>query len=444
MGGIRINMRTISIVTTTYNQLDSFKKLYQSLLKQKKYIHEFIVCDDGSTDGSLEFAQSITDLPVKVFTQEQKGMRLAKNINRGLKIATGDIVFVVFADSYLFENTLSELSNSYIEGTVGCGMRYNKYPDGSLHSIDWRIKDDNDQILNVSQYAHSWTALCGNSMITTPEALRKANYWDEEYVGYGREDYDIFMCMFMNGYLLYMYNNVKVNHVWHEERQDSKNNIERYTDKLLGNGYNSAATQVVLDFDDFSLENNQIPYLEKLKEQFPKIKISLFTIPFDYRYFNNMRDFERDQIKQWIRSNLDWIEIIPHGLTHKDREFEQATYKGLPLVFETIERVFSDYNIPFVKGFKAPQWLYNKDLIRYLDEKGWFLATDRNQPEAPKAKRNYVYTHSVDEPFWLSNQKSIKLHGHISLPSSNNLADNILNLLKINPDACFKFVSEVV
>lgn len=71
------------------------------------------------------------------------------------------------------------------------------------------------------------------------------------------------------------------------------------------------------------------------------------------------------------------------------------------------------------------------------------MASDRNQAKAPRTKKNYIYTHSIDEPFWLSKQDEIRLHGHISRPSSNNLEDNIMNLLKINPSAEFKFVSEL-
>lgn len=201
---------------------------------------------------------------------------------------------------------------------------------------------------------------------------------------------------------------------------------------------------VVLDLDDFSLENNNFFYLDKLKSIYPKLKVSLFTIPFDAQYYRNFADFQREEIIKQIKKRLDWIELIPHGLTHANREFESAKYKDMKIIFRAIRDVFAKYDLPYVKGFKAPQWLYNQSLVDYLDYKGWFLATDRNQPDSLKAKRNYVYSHSIDEPYWLSEDKLIKLHGHISLPSKNNLPDNILNLMKIPKDADFKFVSEVV
>lgn len=199
---------------------------------------------------------------------------------------------------------------------------------------------------------------------------------------------------------------------------------------------------IILDSDDFSLENNQLFYLDKLKDQFPKLKISMFYIPWDYRYYAQILDFQREQMVEEIKKRSDWIELIPHGLSHKDREFENVKYEDMDVIFSAIHEVFEHYKLPYIKGFKAPQWLYNEDLVRYLDEKGWWLAVDRNQPNAPRTKKFYEYSHSIDEPFWDSTDDIIKLHSHISLPSANNIPDNMMNLIRMPQDAEFKFISE--
>ena len=207
---------------------------------------------------------------------------------------------------------------------------------------------------------------------------------------------------------------------------------------------NQPEQRAALDFDDFSLENNQFLYLEQLKSMFPALKVSMFMIPWDYQLHPQMQDFQREQMIQKIKQNLDWIELIPHGLTHKPREFEAVNYKDYDVIFAAIDEVFTRYGLPYVKGFKAPYWLYNEGLVEYLNKKGWWLAVDRNQPKAPRTKKFYEYTHSIHEPFWLSKSPLIKLHGHISAPSANDLPSNMINLLKMNPKAEFKFVSELV
>ncbi len=200
---------------------------------------------------------------------------------------------------------------------------------------------------------------------------------------------------------------------------------------------------VTLDFDDFSVENNNLFYLDQLKRIYPKLKISMFYIPFDAANFNRLLDFQRQEAIKMIKER-DWIELIPHGLTHAGLEMLSIKNDDYETIFKGIEEGFKTYGFPMVKGFKAPHWAYKPSLVEYLDKKGWWLAVDRNQPESLRTKKCYVYTHSIDEPFWDSKDDSIRLHGHISLPSANNLHDNLANLLKINPDVEWKWISEVM
>lgn len=199
---------------------------------------------------------------------------------------------------------------------------------------------------------------------------------------------------------------------------------------------------VIFDTDDLSIENNIFYYLDRIKEMLPNFKVSAFFIPFDYVNYPLMQDFEREDVIAGFKKR-DWIELIPHGLLHKPREFENVGYEDFDVIFKGIDEVFKTYDLPYVKGFKAPQWLYNEDLVRFLDERGWWLATDRNQPDAPQCKRNYVYTHSLDEEYWRDDGE-IRLHSHVSLPSSNNIPDCITSFQKLQPETEFKFISEVI
>lgn len=202
---------------------------------------------------------------------------------------------------------------------------------------------------------------------------------------------------------------------------------------------------VSLDFDDFSPLNNRMDLLLRLKEHYPDLKVTMFTILFDAeREINPMIRIQKDSNLEIIKQNLDWIETVPHGLTHMDREFENCDAKTMRTYLENIEDEFKKIGLNITKGFKAPFWLWNKDVVKELDRKGWWGAVDRNQPDMLRTKRYYEYTHSIDEPFWLSNDRVVNLHGHISLPSKNNLEDNLLNLMKIPTHARWEFASHYV
>lgn len=208
---------------------------------------------------------------------------------------------------------------------------------------------------------------------------------------------------------------------------------------------------ICLELDDFSILNNRMDLLSELKEHFPKLKVTMFTIPYDYASEKSLVGsiMRADTLKK-IQDNLDWIQIVPHGLLHLPREFEKCTYETMKEnILPAIDEQFKKDGLPYEKGFKAPFWLWNEGVVRALDEAGWWGAVDKNQPLMLRTKKFYVYSHSISSPFWLSNLDTLKLHGHIASgdnsgdTNDNGLDKYFLNLMKM-PEANFKFVSEMV
>lgn len=201
---------------------------------------------------------------------------------------------------------------------------------------------------------------------------------------------------------------------------------------------------ISLDFDDFSVIRSRMDLLLELKSHYPNLKVSMFTIPYDYEYEMGQLALNRDKMLETIHENLDWIQIIPHGLMHIPDEFKNCDKHTMRLALKGIDEVLTKDKLPYVKGFKPPFWLWNQDVIDVLDEKGWWAAIDRNQKDSLRTKRYYQYTHSIDEPFWKSNNDVLNLHGHMTTPSRNNIEDCFLNLMKMPRDAEFKYVTEFI
>lgn len=204
--------------------------------------------------------------------------------------------------------------------------------------------------------------------------------------------------------------------------------------------------KVALSLDDFSVINNRMDLLLKIKEHYPNFKVSLFTIPF---HVEVEKQFQfrvlRDKYLKQIKENLDWMEIIPHGLTHMPKELENCDYYTFrDGVLPSIDEALRKDGLPYVKGFKAPYWLWSEGVVRALDEAGWWGASDRNQPDMLKTKKDYVYTHSLEETFYLSKNDEIRLHGHIDGVSANDLERCFLNVFKLPEDTEFVFVSDLM
>jgi len=200
--------------------------------------------------------------------------------------------------------------------------------------------------------------------------------------------------------------------------------------------------KISFELHDGSVLRNDYDSLLRLKEHFPELKVSLFFIPYDYEMEMSQLNLQRKSKLKILKNNLNWIKLYPHGVMHIPREFEKCDRETMELSLKAIDEAMSKDELPYEKGFCAPYWLWNKDVVDVLDEHGWFGAVDRNQPNMIKTKRFYEYTHSLEED--LGNVKgNLALHGHMTPPSINSLSDNLLNLLNI-PKGEFVFIDEMV
>lgn len=184
--------------------------------------------------------------------------------------------------------------------------------------------------------------------------------------------------------------------------------------------------------------------LERLREHYPSFKLSAFTIPYDFEYEDSQFKMMRPESLARVQASLDWIQIIPHGLLHTPREFEYATREAMEAALKGIEERFTADALPYEHGFCAPFWLWTQDVVDVLDREGWWGAIDRNQPDMLAPKRSYTYSHSIDEPFWEANVDTLKLHGHMTRPSANNLEDCFVNLLKLPSDVEWCYVTDFI
>lgn len=200
--------------------------------------------------------------------------------------------------------------------------------------------------------------------------------------------------------------------------------------------------KVALSLDDFSIVNNRLDLLLRLKEHFPEFKVSLFTIPIDQKVDVGPYRLRGTYLKE-IKKNLDWMQFIPHGYTHKGSEMRNSEYRYFKEVtIPGIIKAFEKDGLPFEKGFKAPHWRWSDGVVKALDELGWWGAIDPRQPHMEKTNNFYCYSHAIDHPFWTSKQ-DLQLHGHV-YGTANDLGLCIDNLFKLPQDTEWCFVTDYI
>lgn len=199
--------------------------------------------------------------------------------------------------------------------------------------------------------------------------------------------------------------------------------------------------KICLDLDDFSVVNNRMELLLKMKREIPQFKVSMFTIPTDIK--TDVGPYLiRKELLSIIKDNLDWIQIIPHGYLHNGREMRKMNYQTMKETMDKIEKAFDHDGLSFERGFKAPHWSWNTDVVRALDDAGWWGAIDPRQPNMSSTKRFYKYSDSIDAIEY--SKDVLKLHGHI-YGTRNDFGKCFNNLLTQNiREAEWVFVTDFI
>ncbi len=103
----------ISIITISFNAKATIEKTLQSVANQLYKNIEHIVVDGGSKDNTLEICNSFPHVS-KIISEPDKGVYDA--FNKGLKLATGDIIGFLNADDVFFnENSVQEIVKAFSE-----------------------------------------------------------------------------------------------------------------------------------------------------------------------------------------------------------------------------------------------------------------------------------------------------------------------------------------
>lgn len=104
-------MLKFSIITPSYNQGLYIKDTIESVINQNYSNYEHIVVDGGSTDNTIEILKNYPHLNWS--SEKDKGA--ADAINKGFRIANGDIVAWINSDDYYTENIFTKVNNYFTE-----------------------------------------------------------------------------------------------------------------------------------------------------------------------------------------------------------------------------------------------------------------------------------------------------------------------------------------
>lgn len=183
----------VSIIIPTYNRKDVISRAIDSCLRQTYDNVEIVICDDHSSDGTLDFLKKkyadISNIKFCVTPEGKKGANAARN--EGIRISRGEFIAFVDDDDELVEDSIEVRLNTALntDSALVYGDIYYKRSDKEapiLVQYDDIAESEYDQ----RTYLLRELALCVQvTIMVKKSALESVGYLDENMIS--RQDDDV-------------------------------------------------------------------------------------------------------------------------------------------------------------------------------------------------------------------------------------------------------------
>jgi len=243
-----------SLVITTYNWKEALELVILSALNQSVAPDEIIIADDGSRNDTKNLIQKYIEsssTPILHSWQEDDGFRAAQSRNKAIAKASGDYIVLTDGDMILHRDFIKDHKKFAKKGYFIQGSRVLINKDNSsevLKNAKINISFFDDGLKNKKNAIHS--DILSTLFSNTTDKLKgiktcnmsfyksdcmDVNGFNEDFVGWGREDSEFVVRLFNNGLKR---QNVRFNaiafHIWHNEnsRKSLKRNDEILEDAI--------------------------------------------------------------------------------------------------------------------------------------------------------------------------------------------------------------------
>jgi glycosyltransferase len=120
-----------------WNNKDTIKDAIESVLSQTYKNIEYIVVDGKSSDGTVEIIKSYGDNISKFISEKDKG--IYDGLNKGIDLATGDIVGILHSDDLYFDiDVISSVVKEF---------KNNQNLDGIYGDLIYTSKNNTDKVI---------------------------------------------------------------------------------------------------------------------------------------------------------------------------------------------------------------------------------------------------------------------------------------------------------
>ena len=145
---------TITVLTPTFNRGGTLNNLYGSLQKQTVKDFEWLVVDDGSTDGTKDLItqlQEKSDFPIRYIYKSNGGKHTALNV--GIQTICSELTFIVDSDDCVTDDAVEsilKIHKKYRSQNNICGYAFLRaFPDGKVNGKKFDVNEKIGSYIDV-------------------------------------------------------------------------------------------------------------------------------------------------------------------------------------------------------------------------------------------------------------------------------------------------------
>jgi GT2 family glycosyltransferase/CDP-glycerol glycerophosphotransferase (TagB/SpsB family)/glycosyltransferase involved in cell wall biosynthesis/ubiquinone/menaquinone biosynthesis C-methylase UbiE len=277
----KVQSPLVSIIIPVFNKLNLTKQCIENIFKNTEYPnYEIIIVDNGSSDGTLEYINSLKSSNSKIsFIRNNSNLGFAKAINQGALSAKGEYLILLNNDTIPLNGWLNQLvetikSNPKI-GIVGAKLLYE---DDSIQHCGVVLRRDRQFFKHPYKYVErnhllvnkfrKWDAVTGACLITPTELYKKLGMLDEKYLN-GCEDIDYCCKVRSADYEIFYQPKSELYHLESQtERNGQKeNDISNFAHFISKWGNNALKTEHQIFCEDGLWEISQGKFIHKYDER---------------------------------------------------------------------------------------------------------------------------------------------------------------------------------
>lgn len=171
----------ISIITVTYNSAKTLADTLESVLRQEYDDYEYLVIDGGSKDSTVDIIKEYEPKfggKMKWISERDKGMY--DGINKGIRMATGDVVGIINSDDFYHRQDIFQIINDSFVENPGVQAIYGDVRFVNPDNQDKTVRYYSSANFKLSKFRWGWMP-AHPTFFTYKENFEKYGYYQYDY-----------------------------------------------------------------------------------------------------------------------------------------------------------------------------------------------------------------------------------------------------------------------